>query len=259
MMEDLSLASNSLRGATKTSSTGQPFAITLFGLSGRDLSSAWTIHCGWSPWRQASPGQPHARREPCTGFRSSKHSVQLNRSFPALATMRWAAQTPWSSAPCLTPGEASALTLHSLKVTYLSAALQFRLPEEDRRVQGHHKISSVCPLQSGRHPSSPLIPTPTRQRRSHWLAPQPSHRQGGTTPAGRARLRGPRLSHSRLRRFAVGPASTRPFHLLEGAWPHRGAVRSHQTATRPRFPPARLPFFFSSAGHCSHALVSSAL
>ena len=147
VMEDLSLASNRLRGscwATKTSSTGQPFAITLFGLSGRDLSSAWTIH-----WL-VSVASGLARANHMHGETSLSQQQELPPTYTtpmpychALATIRWAAQTPWSSAPCLTPGEASALTLHSLKVTYLSAALQLRLPEEDRRVQGHHKISSV--------------------------------------------------------------------------------------------------------------------
>ena len=42
----LSIASDSLRGScwtTKTSLTGQPFAVTHLGLSGRDTACAWTI------------------------------------------------------------------------------------------------------------------------------------------------------------------------------------------------------------------------
>ena len=42
----LSIASDSLRGScwtTKTSLTGQPFAVTHLGISGRDTASAWTI------------------------------------------------------------------------------------------------------------------------------------------------------------------------------------------------------------------------
>ena len=60
----------------------------------------------------------------------------------ALTLLRWAVQTPWQP-PLLSPVEAQAFTLHSLKVCLLSASAQLRLPEEARRLQGHHKLSSV--------------------------------------------------------------------------------------------------------------------
>ena len=43
----------------------------------------------------------------------------------------------------LNQDEAQAYTLHSLKVALLSAAAQLRLPEESRRQQGHHRLTSV--------------------------------------------------------------------------------------------------------------------
>ena len=43
----------------------------------------------------------------------------------------------------LSPTEASAFILHSLKVSLLSASAQLRMPEESRRLQGHHKLTSV--------------------------------------------------------------------------------------------------------------------
>ena len=62
----------------------------------------------------------------------------------ALHAMRWAMTLPWEAnqTPAL-PEEAAAFTLHSLKTSLLSAANQLRLPEEDRRHQGHHKKDSV--------------------------------------------------------------------------------------------------------------------
>ena len=60
----------------------------------------------------------------------------------ALRALRWAAQTPWTS-PTLSAVEAHGLTLHSLKVTMLSAAAQLRLPRQARALQGHHTAGST--------------------------------------------------------------------------------------------------------------------
>ncbi|CAE7461662.1 unnamed protein product, partial [Symbiodinium pilosum] len=54
-LDTLSLTASALRGicwATKTSSTGQPFAVTLTGITGRDIASAWVLH--WLRHLQAS-------------------------------------------------------------------------------------------------------------------------------------------------------------------------------------------------------------
>ena len=49
---------------------------------------------------------------------------------------------PWTK-PALSPVSAHNLTLHSLKVTLLSAAAQLRLPAQARQLQGHHLGGSV--------------------------------------------------------------------------------------------------------------------
>ena len=151
----LSIASDSLRGScwtTKTSLTGQPFAVTHFGLSGRDTASAWTI-----TWLSHVQDSLLKTRE-CLGVETepdfliptpriwdSPNVAVFNTPLQyhqALTLLRWLVQTPWRS-PLLTANEASAFTLHSLKVSLLSASAQLRLPEESRRLQGHHKQSSV--------------------------------------------------------------------------------------------------------------------
>ena len=151
----LSIASDSLRGScwtTKTSLTGQPFAVTHFGLSGRDTASAWTIT--WLSHVQASL----LKTRECLGVETepdfliptpriwdSPNVAVFNTPLQyhqALTLLRWLVQTPWRS-PLITANEAPAFTLHSLKVSLLSASAQLRLPEESRRLQGHHKQSSV--------------------------------------------------------------------------------------------------------------------
>ena len=43
----------------------------------------------------------------------------------------------------MTQDEAASFTLHSLKRSLLSAAAQLRLPEDSRKLQGHHRLSSA--------------------------------------------------------------------------------------------------------------------
>ena len=122
----------------------------------------------------------------------------------ALRALRWAIQTPWTSR-LLTPMEAQGYTLHSLKVTFLSAAAQLRLPSRARRLQGHHVQGSmqlysrddtvdavwlqqeICkqvrggwrptrPLQRGGQPPVPEPPfqVPERLHPEHFdIAPEP--------------------------------------------------------------------------------------
>ncbi|CAJ1329136.1 unnamed protein product [Effrenium voratum] len=62
--------------------------------------------------------------------------------FQALSFVRWALQTPWLHR--LRPSYTDrAFTLRSLKTCLLSASAQLRLPEDSRRLQGHHKLSSA--------------------------------------------------------------------------------------------------------------------
>ena len=151
----LSIASDSLRGScwtTKTSLTGQSFAVTHFGLSGRDTASAWTIT--WLSHVQDSLLKPRETLGvetepdfliPTPRSWDSPHTPVFNTPLQyhqALTLLRWLVQTPWKS-PLLRANEASAFTLHSLKVSLLSASAQLRLPEESPKLQGHHKLSSV--------------------------------------------------------------------------------------------------------------------
>ena len=60
---------------------------------------------------------------------------------PSLKTHLQVSKAPWHTHKLW--HEAQAYTLHSLKVALLSAAAQLRLPEESRRQQGHHRLTSV--------------------------------------------------------------------------------------------------------------------
>ena len=121
-------------------------------LSGRDTASAWTI-----TWLSHVQDSLLKTREslgvetepdfliPTPRIWDSPNVAVFNTPLQyhqALTLLRWLVQTPWRS-PLLTANEASVFTLHSLKVSLLSASAQLRLPEESRRLQGHHKLSSV--------------------------------------------------------------------------------------------------------------------
>ncbi|CAE7327448.1 unnamed protein product, partial [Symbiodinium necroappetens] len=147
----LSLSRAALHGtcfATKTTSTGQPFAVSVAGLTGRSAQSCWTLH-----WLSALHGQAQAFGCPDTFDFLWPNSAPELGALPELApasycaamlTMRWAATLPW-----LPPGqgllatEAKQLTLHSLKSTCLAAAAQLRIAKDDRLLQGHHRDSAA--------------------------------------------------------------------------------------------------------------------
>ena len=124
----LSLSSSAVHGicfATKTTSTGQPFAVSVAGLTGRSAQSCWTLH-----WLSALHGQAQAFGCPNTFDFLWPNSAPELGALPELApasyctamlTMRWAATLPWlPPGQGLLPAEAKQLTLHSLK----SIALQ---------------------------------------------------------------------------------------------------------------------------------------
>ena len=162
-LDSLSLTASSLRGicwATKTSKSGQPFAVTLSGLTGRDVHSSWVLHylrhlqLSWQAteeawrdlWEAMCPDfiLPILPDLGCSSQQPFCFGAPM--SYPqALAALRWAVQTPWDprSPQPVTPAEAPAFTLHSLKVSLLSATAQLRLSDEARRRQGHHKQQSV--------------------------------------------------------------------------------------------------------------------
>ena len=157
-LNSLSLTCNSLRGVcwqTKTTKRGQPFAVTLHGISGRSLDSLWVL-----PFLQAVQSAWIAT-ESAMGLSvipdfiltnlgglarpNSTYSQPMAYS-QSLAAMRHFLTIPWqdSTKPIpVTPEESRAFTLHSLKVCLLAAGAQVRATEEARQHQGHHKSPSV--------------------------------------------------------------------------------------------------------------------
>ena len=137
--------------ATKTTKAGQPFACTWHGLTGRDTQSSWLLH-----WLAALAAIPRAvfavhedTVEPDYLFpRLNMNCLEVDYLAPAsyartLLCLRWAAQSSTvSGSACLSPAEAGALTLHSMKSTALAAAAQLRLSKDDRLAQGHHRDSA---------------------------------------------------------------------------------------------------------------------
>ena len=97
----------------------------------------------------------------------------------ALQLLRWLVQTTWTT---IHPEEAQSFTMHSLKVSLLSASAQLRLPEESRRLQGHHKISSTqLYSRDGTIQSLWLQREMAQNVRQGWRPPRPQAR-GGQAP-----------------------------------------------------------------------------
>ena len=148
----LSLTTAALHGvcfATKTTSQGQPFAVTISGVTGRDSSSCWPLHWLSALHRAASPfhaqdGDPDFLWFSTAPDLSNLHELAPASYCTALLVLRWAATLPWRPAtPCLSALEASQLTLHSMKSTVLAAAAQLRLSKDIRLSQGHHRDSAA--------------------------------------------------------------------------------------------------------------------
>ena len=157
-LSSLSLTAQSLRGicwSTKTSRTGQPFAVTLTGLSGRCAASSWCInyllclHRCWLAteafWKSdlepdfLLPVLPNWASKTATDF-AFQSPMSYSQALPALRACIQLTSTNAPNTAC--KEEASAFTIHSLKVGLLSAAKQQRLPEDARRTTGHHKSSA---------------------------------------------------------------------------------------------------------------------
>ena len=146
-VSSLSLAQNCLRGIcrlTKTTRSGQPFGIYLPGFTAIHPNQSWAVH--WlrtlqRAFLRASPFKPDFIIPTLNSYSEPSFVAPLSYT-AALKALRWAAQTPWTR-PILSPQSAHNLTLHSLKVTFLAASAQLRLPAEARRLQGHHLGGSV--------------------------------------------------------------------------------------------------------------------
>ena len=146
-IDSLNLAENCLRGTcrmTKTTRSGQPFAILLAGFTGDAPHNSWVFF--WlQAVQQAVAKHPSFRPDFMIPTMDSLYQPSFTAPLSyaaALRAIRWACQTPWDH-PRMSAQAANNVTLHSLKVTLLSAAAQLRLPPRDRQIQGHHTGGSV--------------------------------------------------------------------------------------------------------------------
>ena len=192
-LSNLSLASSVLRGIcrlTKTTRTGQPFGISLFGMTAISPQTCWVtfwLRVVQMALHRTKPFQPDFAIPVLTSYSAPAYIAPLSYA-SALKALRWAAQTPWMQRT-LTPEMAQSLTLHSLKVTFLASAAQLRLPTRARQLQGHHTTGSMQlysrddtvdaiwlqeqisqQLRQGWRPSRPL------QRGGQHPLPEPSFR-----------------------------------------------------------------------------------
>ncbi|CAE6949096.1 mfsd7-A, partial [Symbiodinium sp. CCMP2456] len=151
--ESLSLSRTALHGicyATKTTDKGQPFAVTLAGLTGRSTTaSCWVLH-----WLHAMRTAIDSMWSPgdVVDFVWLSTAPELNSILElspasyctAMLALRWAATLPWlPPGQGLTAHEAAQLTLHSMKPTGLASAAQLRLWKEHRLTHGHHRDSAA--------------------------------------------------------------------------------------------------------------------
>jgi len=186
-LQTLNLAPNTLRGlcrVTKTTKVGQPFAVILAGLTAFSSRSSWVHH--WLIALQASiarshPFQPDFAIPVLDSYHSPSMKAPLSYS-AALRALRWAIQTPWKGT-IIKSSAAQNYTLHSLKVTLLSAAAQLRLPLRARQLQGHHRPSDSAQLYSRDDTVDALWlqQEVSKATREGWRPVRPMQR-GGQTP-----------------------------------------------------------------------------
>ena len=181
-LSSLSLTAQSLRGicwSTKTSRTGQPFAVTLTGLSGRCAASSWCLnyllclHRCWLAteafWRSdvepdfLLPILPDWASKATTDF-AFKSPMSYSQALPALRACMQLSSPKAPNTAC--QEEAQAFTIHSLKVGLLSAAKQQRLLDRYRCRLCLRTVSTPVPTPPDLHP-----PCLSGTRRSH-LQPQ---------------------------------------------------------------------------------------
>lgn len=182
----LNLATNSLRGVcriTKTTRSGQPFAVLLAAFTGESPQTSWIYH--WLPTVQEACQRlkfftPDFIIPMMDDYHNPSFCSPLTYA-AALKSIRWAVQTPWSSLT-LSSAMAQNITLHSLKVTMLAAAAQLRLPHQDRQIQGHHLGGSVQLYSRDDTSASLWVQTQITQAvRQGWRPTRPQHR-GAQTP-----------------------------------------------------------------------------
>lgn len=182
----LNLATNSLRGVcrvTKTTRSGQPFAVLLAAFTGESPQTSWIYH--WLPTVQEACKRlkfftPDFIIPVMDNYDTPSFSSPLTYA-AALKAIRWAVQTPWSTLT-LSSSMAQNITLHSLKVTMLASAAQLRLPHRDRQIQGHRLGGSVQLYSRDDTSDSLWVQSQITQAvRQGWRPTRPQHR-GAQTP-----------------------------------------------------------------------------
>ena len=185
-LSSLNLADNCLRGTcrmTKTTRSGQPFAVLLAGFSADTATSSWVFH--WlRALHQATDQLSHFDPDFIIPTMDSLHCPTFSSPLSyaaALRALRWACQTPWDR-PRLSSSSAQNFTLHSLKVSMLSVAAQLRLPHKDRQIQGHHTGGSVQLYSRDDTIDALWVQTQiSTSVRLGWRPMRPQHR-GGQAP-----------------------------------------------------------------------------
>lgn len=149
------LDATSLRGLTwrsKTCSTSTPFGIRLQGWLSK---GSWTrVHKYLSTLDQLHADSNPEEIDfalPSFGDQASPPApMQAMPYAEALYMLRYYMQLPWKQQKVDIGLAGSSYTLHGLKATLLSYAVQLNLPEEDRRVHGKHRPANQSVSLYGR-------------------------------------------------------------------------------------------------------------
>ena len=229
----LSLSCSAMHGtcyATKTTNMGQPFAVALGGISGRDTASCWTLH--WLAALRSALEYTNTPRDRVDflWFNAQPELARLQEIAPAsycaaMLTLRWAATLPWQQpGQGLHSAEAKQLTLHSLKSTALASAAQLRMAKEIRLFQGHHRDSADLYSRNDVFASLDVQHRISKALASGWRAER-SIARGGQAP-----IPEPPFSLPPGEPVTALPATA----LMQGTW--QSFVTRHETLLAQRCP-----------------------
>ena len=225
-VSSLSLSCSALHGtcyATKTTNMGQPFAVALGGISGRDTASCWTLH--WLAALRSALEYTNTPRDRVDflWFNAQPELARLQEIAPAsycaaMLILRWAATLPWQQpGQGLHSAEAKQLTLHSMKSTALASAAQLRMDKELRLFQGHHRDSADLYSRNDVFASLDVQQRISKALASGWRAER-SIARGGQAP-----IPEPPFSLPPGEPVTALPATA----LMQGAW--QFFVTRHET------------------------------
>ena len=210
--------------ATKTTKAGQPFACTWHGYTGRSASTSWLLR--WLACISSLPAfQQDASNQPDFLF---PHADMQCHALPCIAPasyartllcIRWASQSAdICGQAALTPGEASALTLHSMKSTALASAAQLHLRRDERLAQGHHRDSARHDTFASLHVQRAIATSLA----TGWR-PQRSMARGSAPP-----IPEPPVSIA----TALPPEHLPASDIVSGPWSAFASRREHMQASR---------------------------